>query len=957
MKLVYTLLLTLFCSGILHAQYWVVKGTVVDSTEQKPMTQATVILLNQTDSTVKVKSTDLEGNFRITGVLNGQYQLAIRFVGFKTYQIGLDVKDKSINLETIQLTLDAKRLDDVTVEGLQNRVIQNGDTTEMIAEAFKVNPDATAGDLLEKMPGITVQNGQVQAQGENVTRVLVDGREFFGDDPNAALQNLPADIIERIQVYDQASDQARFTGFLDGETSKTLNIITKASMRNGEFGKAYAGGGTDQTYNVGASINLFRPQSRTTILGQANNINIQNFSTSDLLGITTGAGRRGRGGGRGNAGGGGAGGAPQGARGGGGNTSDFLVGQQPGISETRALGTNYSFDNGGPFKVSASYFYNHSDNSANNTLFRNFTLPENAGQTYNELSLNQSTNTNHRVSGELEYKINERNSLIMRPRFTFQQNNGISLLEGFTDRNSNPLNETTTLNSSELDAYNFANNLLWRHSFSKRGRTFSINLNTGLNRNGGDAQLLSENIFYNSNRPEVSFNQRSSLNQNGFNLVANATYTEPISTKSQLLWSYRYGYQFNDSDKLAFDFNESEDDYTDLNPLLSNTFENNYITHVATMGYNLRGTKGSLTLRGSYQHAGLDNQQRFPSEGAVSRTFENFIPNIVYRYRFERGKSLNINYRARTSPPTLSQLQNVFDNTDPLNITAGNPTLSQTYTHTATLRYNKVNVNTSRTFFSLLNVNFADNYIGNNTVIAGDRPIEVDGITLEPGARYIKPENLNGYLNLRGFIAYGLPVGALKSNLNLTGSLAYSRTPERINGVINYAQAPTLGLGLVFSSNISENVDFTLSSNTSFSDVNNTSQTAADNQYLNHNTRLRLNLIFNQGFVVRSTVNHTYTNGLSEGFNQNYILWNAEIGKKLIKQKAELKLTIFDLLKQNQNVNRIVTGSYIEDSQTEIITQYFMLSFVFNIRSFKSGDVPTQQNQRFQEMRRRFGRG
>jgi len=954
MRVLYTITFSIFLSFTIHAQYWVVKGNVKDSTEQQAMAQATVILLNQSDSTIKVRSTDVNGNFRITGVVNGNYQLAIRFVGFETYQLGLTVNNASLDLGTIILALDSKRLDDITVEGLEDRVIQNGDTTEMIAKAFKVNPDASAGDLLEKMPGITIQNGQVQAQGEDVTRVLVDGREFFGNDPNAALQNLPADIIEKIQVYDQSSDQAQFTGFQDGETSKTLNIITKVSARNGEFGKVYAGTGTDDRYNIGGSINLFRPQSRTTILGQTNNINIQNFSTSDLLGITAGGGRRG--GGAGGRGGGAAAGG-RGGRGGGaagGNTADFLVGQQAGISETRAAGINYSFEDGNKFKVSASYFFNQSDNSANESLFREFIIPQNEGQTYAESSVNQSNNTNHRVNAEIEYKIDERNSIIMRPRFTFQANDGSSFTQGFTDLEGNPLNETTTLNSSDLLAYNLTNNLLWRHSFEKRGRTLSVNVNTTYNQNNGNAELLSENIFFDRGRSEIPFDQQSTLDQNGLNMAVTTTYTEPITDRSQLLWTYRYGYQFNDSDKETFDYNESANDYIDLNPFLSNTFENHYISHLATMGYNLRGEKGTLTARGSFQTATLDNKQTFPAEGQVKRTFENFIPNLVYRYRFDRGKSINFNYRARTSPPSLSQLQNVLDNTDPLNITTGNPSLDQNYTHSATIRFNQVNMESSRTFFTLLSGNFSDNYIGNNTTVAGSRPIDIDGITLAPGARYIKPENLAGYMTLRSFVAYGLPVGGLKSNINFTGNLSYNRTPEKINGVLNYAQAPTVGFGLVFSSNISEKVDFTLSSNTSYSNVTNTTQTVNDNQFINQSTRLRLNLIFDHGIVFRSTINHTYTTGLSDGFDQNFVLWNMELGKKLIKDKAELKLTIFDLLKENQNIKRTINGSYIEDSQTQIITQYFMLSFVFNIRSFKSGTAPID-NPGTQQMRRGMG--
>ena len=274
-----------------HSQYWVVKGTITDSVQNQPLRSATVVLINKADSAQRAFATQETGEFRITGVLNGNYQLSIRFVGFKTFNKDVKVDGGSVDLGIIPLAVDVKSLGDVTVEDFVERVRQNGDTTEFNAAAFKVNPDASAENLIEKMPGVVLQNGQVQAQGENVRRVLVDGREFFGDDPNAALRNLPAEIIDKIQVYDQASDQVQFTGFMDGETSKTMNIITKVSMRNGEFGKVY-GAGTDNTYNAGGSINLFRPKARTTILGQVNNINVQNFSTSDLLGITTGVGRR-----------------------------------------------------------------------------------------------------------------------------------------------------------------------------------------------------------------------------------------------------------------------------------------------------------------------------------------------------------------------------------------------------------------------------------------------------------------------------------------------------------------------------------------------------------------------------------------------------------------------------------------------------------------------------------------
>ena len=316
-------------------------------------------------------------------------------------------------------------------------------------------------------------------------------------------------------------------------------------------------------------------------------------------------------------------------------------------------------------------------------------------------------------------------------------------------------------------------------------------------------------------------------------------------------------------------------------------------------------------------------------------------------------------YRTRTQAPSVSQLQNVIDNSNPLFISAGNPELDQNFQHTAVVRYTATNAEKAQTFFALLNVNFSDNYIGNSTTIASRGTQTIGDIELQPGAQFMQPVNLNGYWNLRSFISYGVPLGKIKSNLNLNASASFTRTPELINDQLNFAEAPNFGLGWVLSSNISEKVDFTLASNTSYTIVNNSLQNQANTNFLNQSTRLRFNWIFGDGIVFRSTVNHVANSGLSDGFNQNFVLWNMEVGKKLIKQKAEIKLSVFDLLKENQSISRAVTGSYIEDNQTQILTQYFMISFVFNIRSFGQGQSPMDDERlkRFQEMRQRFGNG
>lgn len=951
-----TILLLLFFQTV-SAQFWVIKGQVADSTSKTPLPSATVILKKLSDQSERIFAPNLDGEFRFTNVLQDDYRLVVSYVGFKSLDTTLQVRDTSIDLGMILLAMDTKNLGDVTVEGLIERVRQNGDTTEYNADAFKVNPDATAENLVEKMPGVIIQNGQVQAQGENVSRVLVDGREFFGDDPNAALKNLPAEMIERIQIYDQASDQAQFTGFLDGETTKTMNIITRVSMRNGEFGRVYAGGGTDETYKLSGSINLFRPKTRTTILGQMNNINIQNFSTSDLLGMAAGGGRRG--GGRGGAGGG-RGGAGGGASGGGDGGSDFLVGQQDGISDTKALGINYSYEDNKKFKFSGSYFFNQSDNVLDENIFRQFTIPENEGQTFAESSSSPSRNINHRFSGTLEYKFDDKNSIIMRPRFTLQDNSGSAIVNGVTMLDDDMLNRSFTQNQSDLMAYSFNNNLLFRHAFEKKGRTLSLNVSTAINENTGDAFLLAENEFFTRNPLTEEINQFTDTDRYGLNMTINATYTEPIGERNQLSLGYRYGYQYNDSEREVFSFNESNNDYTDLSIPLTSTFENDYITHRAILGFNKRGSKSTLTLRANFQSALLANEQVFPVADNIARNFNNFLPSVVYRHRFGTGKSFNFNYRTSTNAPSVGQLQNVIDNSNPLNISEGNPELDQTYQHSATIRYNAVNAETSQTFFTLVSASFSNNEIGNSVFIASRTSDMVNGIELQPGASFTQPVNLNGAWNIRSFISYGLPLGAIRSNLNFTGTISYNQTPELINEALNFAQTPTAGLGLVLSSNISEKVDFTLSTQSSFSSINNTLTAQNNTDFFNHITRLRLNLIMGKGWVFRSNVNHILNSGLSEGFNQTFVLWNAELGKKFMGDKAEINISAFDMLKQNQSIQRSVTGSYIEDRQTQILTQFFMLNLVFNIRNFGNGQMPQADDRlnRFRQMRQgSMGRG
>ncbi|HEX8040586.1 MAG TPA: carboxypeptidase regulatory-like domain-containing protein, partial [Chryseosolibacter sp.] len=375
-----------------------ISGAVADSLENISLPGVNVVLKNVRDSTrITGIATDTNGQFTFGGVTPGRYLLKLSYIGYATVEKTLSVRGGDIDLGTLTMTPSVTTLRSIEIESTAVRVEQKEDTIRYNATAFKTNPDATAEDLLAKMPGITVDEKGVKAQGEDVKQILLDGKKFFGDDPNIALRNLPAEIIDKVEVFDQLSEQSQFTGFDDGDTQKTINIRTKRGMNNGQFGKASAGAGEDDRYIASANYNSFSGARRATLLGLSNNINQQNFSTDDLLGVTGSTGG-GRGGGRGGRGGG----QREGGNRSGGDAGNFLLGRQNGISNTNSGGLNYITEWRNKVEFSGSYFFNTADNRTITDLSRNY-ISRDSGMTYVENSNARSTNTNHRVHFRLRY--------------------------------------------------------------------------------------------------------------------------------------------------------------------------------------------------------------------------------------------------------------------------------------------------------------------------------------------------------------------------------------------------------------------------------------------------------------------------------------------------------------------------------------------------------------------------
>lgn len=908
-----------------------IQGKIADSTTNEPLIGATLIFSKFRDTATKFyASTDINGIFRIE-LEKGGYRLLARYVGYSSVVTPLRANENG-TIGTIYLAELAVKMKDVEIIRRIPPVQINGDTTQYNADAFKTNPDANAEDLVTKMPGISIENGTVQAEGEDVKKVLVDGKEFFGDDPKLALKTIPAEMVDKVQVFDQASDQAQFTGVDDGNSSKAINIITKKDKRRGTFGRIYGGYGTEERYNAGATINILKENSRFTFLALSNNINEQNFSVQDLFGLSSGSGRR-----RGYR-------LPS-------EVTDFLVGPQSGVSTTHSLGMNYSGNWGKKFKVTGSYFFNTSENENNQSLTRTTFVEADSNQFYNETSLQESQNFNHRINLRLEYQIDSNNSIIATPRFSLQAQNSKNNLNGIsTLRSEQAINSLLNNNGASVEGYDFKNNLLLRHKFAKRGRTLSLNIGTNFSNQNADNYLLSVNEFYRTITISDSIDQITDNISDGNTLSSRLTYTEAIGKKGLLQVSYDGSQTENETDR--FTFNNVQGEYTDIDSTLSNAFTNNYTTHKGGLDYSYTVGKGkSISVGADYQYAILDVDQKFPSTININRTFTNILPSVNIRWAISKAKDIRIRYRTRTNAPSASQLQNVVNNTNPILLSTGNPNLQQEYNHFMFGRYRLANPQKGRMLFFILLGSATQNYISNSTIIA-DRDTVVNGVALNRGTQLTSPINLDGNWNMRGFIFYSLPIKPIKSNFNTRTGASYSRVPALINNQTNFSNTTTLTEQITISSNISEKVDFTLGYSANYNIVKNTILPEFNNNFFFHTASAKLTWIFWKNIVFRTDVNQTLYSGLTDAFNQDFLLWNASIGKKFLKGNAgELSLSVFDLLNQNNSINREVTQTFVEDTRTQVLNRYFMLTFTYTIRAYKTGDK--KENQ---DMQRRYDR-
>lgn len=918
------ILLYSLCSVTLMAQSLL--GTVTDKATKEGLISATVQLVSS-DGKSSYTSTDLNGGFQFKKLQPGTYTLQVTYVGYKPYkekQTFAEGQQKEIKIEMAE---DAQLLGEVSVQGRATRAEQKGDSLLYNAEAFQVMMGSSAEDLLAKMPGIVVEGGTIQAQGEQVQKVLVDGKEFFDGDVNLAIKNLPSDIIASIEVFDKKSEQAEFTGFDDGEEIKTINIVTKSGFRQGTFGEVSGGYGTDDRYKVNGNLNFFNDDRRISVLGMSNNVNQQNFSQEDLAGVMS-AGSSGRGrGGRGGRSGGKSGGT------GGSSTSNFMVGSLGGVTSANGVGLNYVDQWGEKWKVTGSYFFNQSDNLTQQQTDREYFESVLPGMTYNEYQENSMKNWNHRFNMKLDYQMTERTSLQFRPTLSFQNNDSYGLLQGQNLTNGTTESETGTTSFGKSNAYNIGADLMLRHRFLKEGRTLSLMLSGAMRNTDGDTYMDYLNTLYGLELSPVTddYSQwKQTLNQQ-YTLRSNLSYTEKLTDNLQLQLGYKMSYTDSENDKKTYDRSAVTDLYDQLDESLSNEYQSGYLTQAGNVGLRYRAGRLSAMLGVDAQWADLKGDLVYPQPDELSHKYFSVLPSFTLRYSLDRTNSFQLRYRSRSSSPSVTDLQNVIDNSNPLFLSAGNPNLDQQVSHTANLRYLRT-TKSGHTFIAMVGATIQQDYVADSTFTAKEDVALSPTVTLNKGSQFTRPVNLDGYYSLQSMVTYGFPVDFIRSNINFSLSANYANVPTIFDGVESRTRELNLIPKLIIGSNISKNLDFTASYSAGISKMFSSLDTAAESDYVTHTAAAKLGWTFFWGLTFRSTFNYVGYTGLDTD-TEDYFLWNLSLGKKFLKNNAaEIRIEAFDVLKQNQAFTHRTGSNYYDYVNSNVLQPYAMISFVYTIR-------------------------
>lgn len=887
-----------------------IKGNVLDS-DGGGLPGVAVQLVSIADSTrAGYVMTDADGSFKLENLKPADYNLLLTMTGMDDISKVVNIADsaETKDLGNLTMTENSVMLGEAVVTAVRAAVVAKQDTLEFNAGSFHTNPTASVEDLLKKLPGVEVgSDGSITSGGKTVTKILVDGKEFFADDPKMASKNLPSNMVEKVQVVERKSETARLTGVDDGEDETVINLTVKKNMNNGWFGNISAGYGTDDRYQGSFNINWFKNGNQVSIVGGGNNINEMGF---------TDQGR--------------------------GRFRDF--GGNNGINSTQQLGINFNVGNEDKFRIGGNVLYTHSNRDSRSRFDTQYLFPDSISYLRGG-SKTRDRGHSIRAQFRMQWNITESDVLDFRPDFSLNlrrselQDSSI-LRASMAD--ADKVNSSYALRGNRGKDYNASGRLIYTHKFlSRPGRSFSAQFNYTFSNTIERTTTWNDIEYYLRQDDSERLFQYLDSKQWSNSIEGRLTWTEPIGDPSRgnyLEVAYKASLRFNNADKLTYDVPLSDEldpfltglpDYksvpegSELSYDLSNRFRNRFSTQELQVGYKKTTSLYNLNAGITFSPSSSGSEDLInPDRNIDTRWVFNFAPYLRFRYKFSKTSSLSANYRARTSQPTLTQLQPVADVSDPLNIKVGNPDLKPTFTQNIGVHFNNYNTETQQSMFAVANASFALNNIVSRTLTDP-----------ETGVRTTTYANANGNWNVFGMFMLNRPLRNRKWRVMARFNGRYASNAGYIDGQFNRSGNLVLSptAGMTFSSDIFQ---MTVNPTYSFQIATSTLQLQENRYTHSYGFDADASLYLPFGLEVSTDLSFAKSTGYSQGFDNTQWLWNAQLSYSVLKDKSlTLSVRAYDLLGQKKNVSRSVSANMITDNEYNDLSRYVMFGVTWKFNT------------------------
>ena len=907
-----------------------VRGVVADSAGAG-IDGAMIVALALPDSLLtKYALSNGNGSFTLSRVPAGEYLLQITMVGHQTVRQPFSITAADIDAGTINLAVLVVEMEALVVSVDHVPFVNRRDTLDYNARAFVTRPTATVEELLARLPGIEVDaDGTVRAQGEEVRNVLVDGKEFFGSDPTIATRNLPADAIERIQVYDKQSDMAEFTGIADGQEERTINLELREDARRGYFGQAVGGlgGGLEPVavieaqpngrtrYNESLNINRFSPTTQLALLGNANNVNEAGFAWGDFVNFSGGA--RGLGGG-GNRGGGGRGGGGQGG-------IQLGGGRNDGFTESMSLGLNANHDFSDDRWIRSSYFYTGLDNVQQQTTQQQQLLGSSAAALQNAVADQSTANTTHRVNVNTQYAFSDGHDLRLRGNLSVGSSSMTSLQSSETTTFEGRV-QNTGVSSNLVDGNDLGGSasLTWRKRLAENGRSLvaaattniqepelygDLETTTGIANRNGD--LMVQDLFQTQARTgrTLSLSQRLSL-------------TQPVGVGG-IFEVFGQRREVNeDQDNSVFDIGTGTPVFNDF---LSSGFERTYSYLRGGFRFNKNTEDTRFVIGLQVQRSNLDGTILDRDE-YIENGYTHVLPSADYRIQLDEAKTLNFRYTTSTREPSMTELQPFADNTNPIRTYIGNPNLTPEYSHSFNADYRFFDQFSFVNLFTYLRFSYTNDDIVQSRVID------------EQALQTVMPVNIDHSWSTNGGVTYGRPIRSVGARINLNYSFNYTRGVEILNELENNSRVLRNTIEASIDNRDKEIFDVRAGARYSFNDIQNTLNQDLNQVYLDRTFYGNAMLHYGAGWTFSTTLNYRlYDESVFGVGDRNVAMLQASISKLAMNNRVELELIGFDILDQNKGVAYTTGTSFIQERRTESLGQYIMLKVMYRLGSRRGG--------------------